>query len=258
MADWDSSLYMKFEKERTRAARDLLAQIPPFEPQTVFDLGCGPGNSTELLAAAFPTANVIGLDTSDDMLAVARARGVECAGFRKQDIGTWRPTGNVDLIFCNAALQFVPNHDQIIVRLLSFLRAGGWLAVQMPNNVQELSHALMRMIAADGPWTSRLVPIAKTRPVIGPLDEYYRWLTPQCSKIDIWQTTYVHPLDGAQGVVEWFEGSALRPFLDPLSASERSLFLSRYHSELAAAYPIQPNGKILLRYPRLFFVAQSL
>jgi trans-aconitate 2-methyltransferase len=257
VTDWDSALYRKFENERTRAARDLLAQIPLFEAKSIFDLGCGPGNSTQLLAAAFPRATIIGLDSSDNMLAVARTR-VATAHFVRQDIATWRPAEKIELIFANAALQFVPNHQELIVRFVSFLREGGWLAVQMPNNVQELSHALMRMVAADGPWASRLVPIAKTRPIISTLDEYYRWLAPHCSKMDIWQTTYVHSLDGPAGIVEWFEGSALRPFLDPLSQSERETFLLRYRGELTAAYPSQPDGKVLLRYPRLFLVARSL
>jgi trans-aconitate 2-methyltransferase len=143
------------------------------------------------------------------------------------------------------------------VKLISFLNEGGWLAAQMPNNIQELSHALMRMVAADGPWASRLVPIAKTRVVIGSLDEYYQLLTPVCSRIDIWQTTYVHPLDGPDDIVEWFQGSGLRPFLEPLSPCECEAFLARYRAELSAAYPRQPNGKVLLRYPRLFLVVQK-
>lgn len=257
MSDWDSALYLKYEKERTRAARDLLTRIPNFDPLMIFDLGCGPANSTELLAARFPRAALVGVDTSDDMLIVARQRNIPSAQFQKQDIATWRPERRADLIFSNAALQFVRDHDEVIVRLLSFLRPGGWLAVQMPNNTQEMSHALMRMIAADDPWASRLVPIAKTRPMISPPQEYYRLLVPHSSAFEIWQTTYIHPLEGAKGIVEWFEGSALRPFLEPLSMSERSLFLERYEAELAAAYSRQPDGKVLLRYPRLFFVAQK-
>ena len=256
MTDWNSALYMKFENERTRAARDLVAQIPASNPSSIFDLGCGPGNGTELLVAAFPSATIVGLDLSDNMLAVARTR-VAIAQFVKQDIESWRPVEKVDLIFANAALHFVPNHHEFMVRLVSFLHEGGRLAVQMPNNIQELSHALMRMVAADGPWAKRLVPIAKTRPMIGALDLYYQLLTPVCSQIDIWQTTYVHPLDGPDDIVDWFEGSGLRPFLEPLSPSEREAFLSRYRAELSAAYPKQPDGKVLLRYPRLFFVAQK-
>jgi trans-aconitate 2-methyltransferase len=256
MADWNSALYMKFERERTRAARDLLAQIPKFEPNDIMDLGCGPGNTTELLSAAFPCAKVVGLDSSDNMLAVARAR-VPTAQFIKQDIETWRPAEKVDLIFANAALHFIPNDHELLVRLVSFLHEGGWLAVQMPNIVQELSHALMRMVAVDGPWASRLIPISKTRVVIGTLDSYYQLLTPVCSKVDIWQTTYVHPLDGSDDIAEWFEGSGLRPFLEPLTPCERQTFLARYRSELSAAYPRQPNGKVLFRYPRLFLVVQK-
>jgi trans-aconitate 2-methyltransferase len=256
MADWNSVLYMKFENERTRAARDLLAQIPEFEPERIFDLGCGPGNGTQLLTTTFPRATIVGLDLSDNMLAVARAR-VTTARFIKQNIETWQPIDKVDLIFANAALHFVPNHHELMLRLVSFLREGGWLAVQMPNNIQELSHALMRMVAADGPWAGRLVPIAKTRAVIGALDSYYQLLVPNCSKIDLWQTIYVHPLDGPDDIVEWFEGSGLRPFLEVLSPCEREAFLSRYRAELSAAYPRQPNGKVLLRYPRLFFVVQK-
>jgi len=256
MGDWNSTLYLKFEIERTRAARDLLAQIPKHELESIFDLGCGPGNATELLTATFPHAMIVGLDTSHNMLAVARAR-VPTAQFIKQDIETWRPAGKVDLIFANAALHFVPNNHELLVKLISFLKEGGWLAVQMPNNIQELSHALMRMVAADGPWASRLVPIAKTRVVIGALDEYYRLLSPVCSKIDIWQTTYVHPLDGPDNIIDWFQGSGLRPFLAPLNPCECEAFLARYRAELSAAYPRQPNGKVLLRYPRLFLVVQK-
>jgi trans-aconitate 2-methyltransferase len=256
MPDWNSALYLKFEKERTRAACDLLVQISDIDPRRVVDLGCGPGNSTQLLAATYPNATITGLDASDDMLTVARA-SVAAVDFIKADIRSWRPPEKLDLIFANAALHFLPDHQELMPRLMSFLNDGGCLAVQMPNNIHELSHALMRMVATEGPWASRLVPIAKTRAVIGGVDQYYQLIAPICSQIDLWQTTYVHPLDGVDEIVEWFEGSPLRPFLELLNANECELFLLRYRSELAAAYPRQPNGKVLLRYPRLFFVARK-
>jgi trans-aconitate 2-methyltransferase len=255
MIDWNSALYLKFERERTRAARDLLSRIPAFEPETVYDLGCGPGNSTALLAAAFPSAQVVGVDHCEEMLAVARAKAPG-ALFLNQDIEDWRPGREAGLIFANAALHFVADHERLMPRLMSYLAKGGWLAVQMPHNIHEVSHALMRMAAAEGPWADRLVPIAKSRPVIGSVEEYYRLLAPASACFESWQTTYVHPLEGTKGVVEWFEGSALRPFLEPLSPWEREAFLARYERELAAAYLAQPDGKLLLRYPRLFFVAQ--
>jgi trans-aconitate 2-methyltransferase len=255
--DWNSDLYLKFEEERTRAARDLLAHIPPYEARTVVDLGCGPGNSTELLTRAFPGAEVIGIDRSDNMLSVARAR-VPTARFVKDDIDRWTPEGPVDVIFANASLHFLPDHRRHIARLFDCLSScGGRLAVQMPDMTHELSHAAMRMVAADGPWADRLVPVAKSATVIGRADEYYDLFSPLCRVMDVWQTIYIHPLDGPERVVDWFEGSGLRPFLDLLSAEECADFLARYRERLADAYPRQPDGKVLLRYPRLFFVLQK-
>lgn len=255
MVDWNSELYMKFERERTRAARDLLAQISDIEPASVVDLGCGPGNSTQLLIDAFPGAKILGVDFSENMLGVARER-VAGAAFVQQDVDSWRPEGRVDLIFANATLHFSKDHYALIERLVSFLSPGGALAAQMPNNMQEVSHAAMRMISADGPWAGRLVPIAKTRAVIGPPDEYYRLLTAFCSRLDLWQTIYIHPLESVECIVAWFEGSELRPFLKPLTAQEREAFMARYRDELMQAYAPQPDGRVLLRYPRLFFVAR--
>lgn len=254
--DWNSDLYLKFEQERTRAARDLLARIPYCETRLVYDLGCGPGNSTELLTRSFMGAEVVGVDKSDNMLAVARAR-VPSARFIKEDIADWAPPEHADVIFANAALHFLPDHRKLMQALLESLRPGGRLAVQMPDNTHEFSHAAMRMVAADGPWADRLVPVAKSLTVIGKADEYYDLFAPFCQHIDIWQTVYIHPLDGHQGVVDWFEGSGLRPFLDLLNPEESADFLSRYRDRLAQAYPRQPNGKVLLRYPRLFFVLQK-
>jgi trans-aconitate 2-methyltransferase len=256
VTEWNSELYMVFERERTRAARDLLAKASDTEPVSVVDLGCGPGNSTQLLREAFPEARIVGVDLSENMLKVARERAAGVA-FIREDIESWRPEGRVDLIFANATLHFSKDHYALIERLVSFLAPGGVLAAQMPNNMQEVSHAAMRMISADGPWAERLVPIAKTRAVIGPPDEYYRLLAPLCSRLDLWQTIYIHPLESVERIVDWFEGSELRPFLMPLTAHEREVFLARYRDELVQAYAPQPDGKVLLRYPRLFFVARK-
>ena len=254
MSDWDPILYAKFESERLRAARDLLAQVPLAEADLVYDLGCGPGNSAELLLRRFPDARTIGLDTSDAMLAQARMRARK-AHFIKQDIKCWAPDDRPDLIFANAALQFLPDHDKLFPRLVSYLAPGGVFAAQMPNTARESSHALMRMVAAEGPWSSRLVPIAKTQPLIAEYDDYYEWLRPVASRIDVWMTTYVHRLDGPQGIADWFAGSTLQPFLERLDHDERGEFLTRYRNGLAQAYPIQSDGKTLFPYPRLFIVA---
>ena len=254
MTDWNPILYSKFEAERMRAARDLLARIPLEKARLVYDLGCGPGNSAELLLRRFPDARIVGLDTSDAMLAHARVRAPR-AQFVKQDIAGWAPEDRPDLIFANAALQFLPDHDRLFPRLMSRLAPGGVLAAQMPNIARESSHALMRMVAAEGPWSSRLVPIAKTQPLIAAYEDYYDWLRPAASAIDIWMTTYVHPLNGPQSIADWFAGSTLQPFLERLGDEERCEFLARYRNGLKNAYPAQPDGTTLFAYPRFFIVA---
>jgi trans-aconitate 2-methyltransferase len=190
------------------------------------------------------------------MLAEARRR-LPDVRFELSDIANWRPRQRPDLIFANAALQWLPDHEALFPRLMSHLAEDGALAVQMPDNRQEPSHALMRLVAADGPWADRLVPIAKTRAVIATHGEYYAWLKPLSAALDIWQTTYVHPMAGVGAVVDWFRGSALRPFLNPLDACEREQFIERYMRELAVAYGVEPDGSLLFLYPRLFILARK-
>ncbi len=254
-SDWDTALYLKFEAERTQPARDMLARVTQ-TPRRIVDLGCGPGTSTRLLAARFPDAEILALDNSEPMLAEARRR-LPDVRFEAADIAKWRPRQRPDLIFANAALQWLPDHESLFPRLMSYLAEGGALAVQMPDNRQEPSHALMRLVAADGPWADRLVPIAKTRAVIATHVEYYAWLTPLSAALDIWQTTYVHPMSGVGAVVDWFRGSALRPFLNPLDECEREQFIERYMRELADAYGVEPGGSLLFLYPRLFVHARK-
>lgn len=253
-SDWNPSLYMRFMDERTRAARDLLDRVPLETPKLVYDLGCGPGNSTELLARRFPEAGLIGVDTSDAMLAHARAL-VPKARFCRRDIADWSPESAPDLIFSNAALHFLPNHHKLIPHLASTLAPGGVFAAQMPSTANESSHALMRMVAAEGPWSSRLVPVAKTQPLIAAVDDYYEWLQPLSSAIELWMTTYVYTFGDAASVADFFAGSALQPFLERLSDDERCAFVGRYREGLKEAYPARSDGKVLLPYPRLFMVA---
>jgi trans-aconitate 2-methyltransferase len=256
MSDWNSELYLKFERERGQAARDLLSRIPPLAPRRIVDLGCGPGNSAEILQDFYRGAEITGLDTSENMLAAARRRLPE-ARFLQQDLNFWAPSEPMDLIFANAALHFSPEHDRLLAKLMSFLAPGGVLAVQMPNVLQDAAHALMRMVAVDGPWTEKLAPVAKSRAAIGSVDDYYSWLSPHARMVELWQTTYVHPLDGYEAVVDWFVGSALHPYLVKLDEDEAGVFLAQYQRELEMAYLPQADGKILLLYPRLFFVAQK-
>jgi trans-aconitate 2-methyltransferase len=245
---------MRFVEERTRAARDLLARVPIAAASLIYDLGCGPGNSSELLSYRFPEAALIGVDTSEAMLAHARTRAPK-ARFVRKNIADWMPDEPPSLIFSNAALQFLPDHHVLIPRLAASLTTGGVFAAQMPSNANESSHALMRMVAAEGPWSSRLVPIAKTQPLIAGIDDYYEWLRPVCSAVELWMTTYVYMFDSAARVADFFAGSALQPFLEQLTDDERCSFLGRYREGLREAYPAQSDGNVLLPYPRMFVVA---
>ncbi len=252
---WDAELYLRFEAERALPAHDLIAKIEG-APRRVFDLGCGPATSTQLLVEHFPNATVVGVDSSAGMLAKARRR-LPQVEFHLADIADWRPDEPADLIFADSALQWLEAHEILFPRLMERLAPGGVLAVQMPDNRQEPSHALMRLIAADGPWSDRLVPVAKTRAVIATHTDYYRWLRPASQSLEIWQTTYVHPVHGVEAIVDWFRGSALRPFLAPLRPHEREDFLARYARELAENYEVEPDGRVLFLYPRLFLIARK-
>ena len=252
MADWSPSTYLKFEVERTRPSRDLLAQVPLAAPKTVIDMGCGPGNSTELLVERWPESRVTGLDNSPNMLAEARKR-LPAASFAEADAHTWAPAPGTDLVFANAIYQWVPEHLTQLPRVLEALPPGGVLAVQMPDNMAEPSHMLMREVAAEGPWAEQLQGVARLP--LPPVRTYYDALRPFASRLDIWHTTYNHVLAGPEAIVQWVKGTGLRPFIDPLTPEHRAEFLSRYLARLTEAYPPASDGKVLLRFPRLFIVA---
>jgi trans-aconitate 2-methyltransferase len=172
------------------------------------------------------------------------------------DIATWQPDERYDLIFANAVLQWLPDHPSLLARLVSFLDTGGCLAVQMPNNLNEPSHRLMEKVSREGPWAGKLASASQAREEIGSFEDYYSWLQRTGCSVDIWQTSYVHPLADAGAITEWFKSTGLKPYLDPLSPTEQSEYLDRYRAEIEKAYPAQQDGKVLLRFPRLFFVAQ--
>ena len=252
---WSAKQYVAFEDERTRPARDLLAAIPPVEARSAIDIGCGPGNSTELLLERFTSATVRGVDSSTDMIEAARKR-LPQVQFDTVDIGTWNESGPFDVIFANAVLQWLPDHANLLPALVSKLSPGGSLAIQMPDNLNEPSHRLMRDVAADGPWASKLADAAGQRTEMASASDYYSMLRPHCARVDVWRTTYHHPLaGGASGVVEWFKGSGLRPFLEPLDDAEKAHYLKQYHAAIGQAYPTLSDGSVLLPFPRLFIVA---
>ncbi|WP_370677857.1 trans-aconitate 2-methyltransferase [Pleomorphomonas sp. PLEO] len=252
MADWSPDTYLKFEDERTRPARDLLNAVPLAEPSLVIDIGCGPGNSTELLVERFPHARHLGIDTSPAMLDKARAR-LPGTVFLQADAASFKPDMPPDLMFANAVFQWLPDHIDVFVRLLDELAPGGVLAAQMPDNLAEPTHRLMGEVAASGRWASKLRDAA--RAPLPPVRRYYEALKPHCRRLDIWHSIYNHPLTDAAAVVEWVRSTGLKPFLDPLDDGERADFLAAYTEKVAEAYLPLAGGGVLLRFPRLFIVA---
>ena len=251
---WSAQQYVKFEDERTRPVRDLVAAVPTVRAARAADLGCGPGNSTEVLLQRFPGAAVTGVDSSPDMIRDARKRLPDVA-FEMVDIAAWRPSERYDVILANAVLHWVPDHATLFPRLVSCLAPGGSLAVQMPDNVAEPCQVLMREVAASGPWAARLAGAAEERTEVASAVQYYAMLRPHCARVYVWRTIYHHPLAGAAAVVEWFKGSSLRSYLGRLAGGEKDDYVARYQAAVARAYPIQADGTLLLPFPRLFIVA---
>ncbi|KAF1025957.1 MAG: Trans-aconitate 2-methyltransferase [Pseudomonas sp.] len=249
---WSAKQYSMFEQQRTRPVRDLVAAIPNTEVRTAVDLGCGPGNSTEVLAARYPQAQVTGLDSSDDMVVSARER-LPALSFELADIGAWHPAQTFDVILANASLQWLPDHATLYPHLVNQLTGGGTLAVQTPDNLDEPAHRLAREVAADGPWASKIGAVKHN--VRHAASFYYELLSQHASTVDVWRTTYLHPLADHQAVVEWFKGSALRPYLAPLDEAEKTAYLNEYLARISQAYPALADGTVLLPFPRLFIIA---
>lgn len=255
MLDWNPALYSRYEDERTRPARELLGRVALTEAARVVDLGCGPGNSTELLARRFPQAQVTGIDNSEAMLASARER-LPQARFQFGDIAQWTPDVAPDLVYANAALQWVPDHATLIPRLFAALAPGGVLAIQMPDNRSEPTHRLMRELAAVSPWKAPIGDADRLRTPLYPLGAYYDLLARDAETVDVWHTIYQHPLDSAAAIVEWVRSTGLKPFVDPLSDDLKASFLAEYERRVALDYPARSDGKLLLAFPRMFIVAR--
>lgn len=255
MADWNPALYLRFAQERTRPASDLLARVEHTGPTRVVDLGCGPGNSTELLVQRFPQAHVLGVDNSAAMLTQARERLPDLA-FDQADIADWAPSQAPDLIYANAALQWVGGHAQLIPRLFTTLAPGGVLAVQMPDNFNEPSHRLMREVAALPQFAPHIdAKVAAGRAILG-IHDYYDLLAPLARQVDVWHTIYQHPMADAHAIVQWLRSTGLKSFVDPLPEALQSAFLEEYERRVALAYSTRADGLRLLAFPRLFIVAK--
>ena len=250
---WNPETYLAFGNERTRPAAELVARVPLDNPRRVVDLGCGPGNSTALLAARWPDAEIDGIDSSPAMLAAARESGVS-ARWIEADVVGWTPDCSYDLIYSNATLQWIGHHETLLPRLVSFLAPGGVFAFQVPRNFGQPSHTIAQDIAKDTRWAGRLTSVRDWWTVREP-ESYYGILEPLVEKIDIWEMCYLQALEGADAVYRWVLGTGLRPFVDALEGEQREAFLAEYRFRIVEAYPRRASGITLFPFQRLFCVA---
>ena len=249
---WNPGVYLTFADQRTRPAADLLARVPAQNSGRVIDLGCGPGNSTGLLRARWPKAQLEGLDSSAEMLTEARQSGV-AAEWVLADVARWTPDAPYDVIFSNATFQWVPDQAALFPRLMSFVKPGGVFAFQVPVNYDAPSHALMRETAADPRWREKLRHVREIER--GKADAYYDILKPHAASLDIWQSEYLQVLEGEDAVYRWVSGTGLRPFVQALAGEEREAFIAAYKAKLNAAYSRRADGTTLFPFQRLFVVA---
>ena len=249
---WNPETYLAFADQRTRPAAELLARVRSEHPARVIDLGCGPGNSTALLAARWPLAQLEGLDSSAAMLAEARASGVP-ARWLEADLANWTAPAPYDVIFSNATLQWLSGQGTLLPRLMGFVKEGGAFAFQVPVNYDAPSHLLMREAAEDSRWREKLSKVREIEH--GRAETYYEILKPHAASLDIWQTEYLQVLTGEDAVYRWVSGTGLRPFLDALEGETREAFIALYKQKLNSAYPRRADGATLFPFQRLFVVA---
>ena len=251
---WDPELYGRFAGQRGRPFHELMARVGAAAPATVVDLGCGDGSLTATLADRWPSASVLGVDSSEEMLASAAARKSDRLSFELQRIEDWRPAAPVDVLVSNAALQWVPRHLSLLPRFVSALAPGGWLAFQVPGNFDAPSHTLLTELCDSPRWSDRLGTAGRRLSSL-PAGEYVAALAALGCSVDAWETTYLQVLQGVDPVLTWLRGAALRPVYQRLSSEEAAEFDAEFGAMLREAYPPQPYGTVL-PFRRIFAIAQ--
>ena len=250
MSDWNSLQYLKFEKQRTQPARDLLMRIKAYTPHTAADIGCGPGISTPAITECFPNAELIGIDSSPNMIEKAKTKYPELK-FKLCD--ALKLEGKYDLLFSNACLQWIPDHAALIPALMNKLNENGVLAVQMPMNGEEPLFQIIKEVAAESKWglqDMELQPNETLTPA-----EYFNILTGCSSSFDIWEIKYYHNLPDHRALVDWVKGTRIRPYLDCLDETHGIAFEDEIIERAKAVYPIQNSGEVVLGFRRFFFTA---
>ncbi|MHB8762511.1 MAG: methyltransferase domain-containing protein [Coriobacteriia bacterium] len=256
MADWNPDSYLRFEDHRTRPAFELVSHVRVDSPKTVIDLGCGPGNSTQVIRERWPGAMVLGLDSSPGMISAARESYPDHE-WALGDIGAWSSEQTFDVVFSNAALQWVPDHARLIPRLFRQVAQGGALAFQIPSRIYCLAQQLIEEVADDEAWASRMQE-ARSAITIADPDVYYDLLAPLARAVDMWETVYYQVMDSPQAIVDWISSTGLRPYLDALdSEDERQHFVSLLTERVARSYRLASDGKVLFPFRRTSVIAYA-
>lgn len=250
---WDPERYLTYAGERGRPFLDLLSRVLPVAPLRVVDLGCGPGNQTRILRERWPHADVVGIDSSPEMIVRANADQVSGVRFEVADLRAWKPVEPVDVLVSNATLQWVPGHLDLLPELVAQVAPGGWFAFQVPGNFAGPSHVLLHELGADQRFSPYLQGIA--RPEAHGPETYLETLIALGCEVDAWETTYLHVLRGEDAVFTWIAQTGARPTLQALPDDLRRSFEVEYRRRLRAAYPAGPHGTVLL-FRRVFVVAR--
>jgi len=251
---WNPDVYLAFADHRGRPFYDLLSRVGAESPRRVVDLGCGPGNLTVTLPARWPDAVIEAVDSSAEMVAAARERGVEAS---VGELETWAPKPDTDVVISNAALQWVPGHRELLVRWAGELAAGAWIALQVPGNFDAPSHAAVHELASTPRWLNSLRDIPfRVGKVVDSAADYAAMLTDAGCAVDAWETTYVHELIGEHPVLDWITGTALTPVKGVLSEDDWQEFRRELIPILAARYPARDDGRTFFPFRRVFVVAR--
>ncbi len=254
MPTWDPSVYLQFANERTQPTVDLIARIRLAQPTRIIDLGCGPGNSAAVLRRQWPHADLTGLDSSTDMLKAA-AQAYPAEQWLLADAASWQADLPFDLVFSNAALQWIPDHARLFPHLMAQVAPGGALAVQIPYHYQSALHQVTQDVARAPAWRHLMDRPSRALTYETP-SFYYDLLRPLAAQIDIWETEYYHIVDSPQAIVTWFRGTGLRPFLEALETDDQRQHFEQLVLEgYTRAYPPQTDGRVLFPFRRLFMVA---
>lgn len=252
---WNPELYLKYKNERTQPYIDLVRRIPLEFPKRIIDIGCGPGNSTAVLAERYKNCYILGLDNSENMIETAKKQYPNL-DFMLFDAGTDEYTiGKFDIVFSNACIQWISNHPKLLKNMMSLLNAGGVLAVQIPINLNEPIHQIINELSASPRWRD-LIGNARIFNIL-PTEEYFSIIGSLSEDFEMWETIYYHRMKSHAEIMEWYMGTGLRPYLQKLNEDDRREFLKQVYQEVVKAYPLQTNGEIIFKFPRFFFIANK-